>query len=92
MDNSVFSVCASNMTMYDLWHNRLGRVIFESMNYMSRLDVILMCEYDKHKCSIRMLNKITRTPLKNDFHSDLCDFHITQDFFIYISYNLMIKL
>ena len=46
LDKNLFHVYDNNVNMYELWHNRLCHVNYESMKYMGKLDIIPMCGFD----------------------------------------------
>ena len=48
MDDNIFNVCNSSVDLYDLWHNRLSHVNYESVKLMCRNNMIRMCEFDKY--------------------------------------------
>ena len=72
--------------LHYLWHLKLAHVNFGKVSFMSKHELIPLCEQKSENCKTCMLNKITRAPFKSVqrkseilelIHSDLCDFHST---------------
>ena len=51
--------------LHYLWNLRLAYVNFGKVSFMSKQELIPICEQKSENCKTCMLNKITRTPFKS---------------------------